>query len=179
MKSLVITLCLLFMNQMYAGVTVIETDNYTDISKMIESEIGQEDLVVFDIDDTLLHIPNCLESAGENVPKWRLWFTIAYNCPAFITEEVVYDVFDYLNAKGIDHMALTARKASMNDLTLSQLGLAGLNFYGKPFTEKDNFSDLMTKKTALIFDGGVSHASGLAKGRMLKYFVDEKFVLLY
>lgn len=178
MKSTLISLFfILLSSSSLSAVNIVETDSYSKILNVVKKEANSDTMVVFDIDDTLLHIPNCLGLSEEG--KKSGFFAIAYSCPAFITDDVVYDVFDFLNDNGVDHMALTARNNKMTELTLEQLKTAGIDFYGKPFTSKDDFRQKMTKKTDLTFDGGVSHASGLSKGRMLKYFVDERYERTY
>lgn len=170
MKSLFLILSLITTQCLWAGSTVLTFDSYKDIEKLINEEVNDETIVVFDIDDTLLHAPNCLPGGGQNIPSFRRWKVILEQCPYFPTEDLVVDIIADLQRDGIATMALTARGGDLIDLTQEHLDTLGIDFNGMPFDSSFDFTEQVTTKKKLYFRSGVAWASGTSKGKALRLF---------
>lgn len=168
----------LFIVKVQAGSRVVTVFDYATAEVEMKNFLGNEGdekLLVFDIDDTLVHIPNCLANGGEHIPSFRRWKVIINTCPYFITEPLVVDLIKNYQAMGFDTMALTARGPDFIEKSHEQLAGLGIDFYGFPFTSNDNFSQKVTSKKYLVFDDALAHASGTSKGKNLQRFQYEWF----
>lgn len=155
-------------------VEIVTVDSYSEVDSKILNFVNDESIVVFDIDDTLLHIPNCLDNT-KNIPSFSLWQIIARECEGSITEKRVKSLIEELQAKDISTMALTARGGNMIDLTISHLEGLGIDFDLGEMLDIENFDQKMTKTKSLYFRDGIAWASGTSKGKALKYFQDNKY----
>ncbi len=158
----------------FSKVEIVTVDSYKKVEKKILDFVDKETIVVFDIDDTLLHIPNCLD-VNNKIPKFALWQIIARECEGQITEKRVKDLIDTLQSRYISTMALTARGGNIIDLTITQLDELGINFDLGEMLSIKNFDQKMTKTKNLYFRDGVAWASGTSKGKALVYFQKEKY----
>lgn len=174
-----LALPIVLMSYAYSGASVEVYFDYKDVAKRIEQFVDfnnpESNIIVYDIDDTLVHIPNCLPGGGENIPAFRRWQVIIDTCPYFATEDRVVDDIKTYQKIGFHTMALTARGGSLEKKSHEQLLGLGIDFLGTPFTSKDNFTTKVTKKKSLVFSDGVALAAGTSKGKALKRFQTEWF----
>jgi hypothetical protein len=165
---------LLFSFCTFSKVEIVTVDSYSKVENKILNFVDNESIVVFDIDDTLLHIPNCLD-VSFNAPTFALWQIIARECEGEITENKVKTIIESLQSRFIDTMALTARGGNMIDLTITQIKDLGLEFDLGEMLLIENFDQKMTKTKSLYFRDGLAWASGTSKGKALVYFQKEKY----
>jgi hypothetical protein len=168
----------LFIAKVHAAAQVVTVFDYATAESEMKSFLGNKadgSLLVFDIDDTLVHIPNCLPAEGKNIPSFKRWKVIINDCPYFVTEQRVVDIIKNYQGAGFDTMALTARGPEFIEKSHEQLAGLGISFYGFPFTKTDNFRTKVTSKKYLEFDNALAHASGTSKGKALTRFQYEWF----
>ena len=173
----------LFIAKVHAGSEVLTVFSYDKAEKEIENFLTgnnpKENIVVFDIDDTLVHIPNCLPNGGKNIPSFKRWKVIINDCPYFVTEQKVVSLIESYQANGYDTMALTARGSEFLEKSPEQLNGLGISFSGFPFTNADNFREKVTSKKYLEMNDALAHASGTSKGKALQRFQNEWFSKAY
>lgn len=141
---------------------------FSEIEKWTESKAPEEILVVFDIDETLMVVEDCLppgESRG-----FAGWLKKVFNCEAQITEDLLDEKIRELQTQGFSTMALTARAHNLVEPTKRELNRLEIDFLGTPFTSDDNFEDRFTQRSKVVFEDGVVYASGRNKGETLKLF---------
>lgn len=169
----------LFIAKVHAGAKVVTVFYYADAESEMRTFLGNskpsDNMIIFDIDDTLVHIPNCLPNGGENIPAFRRWKVIINDCPYYPTEEVVVDIIKYYQGAGYHTMALTARGPEFIEKSHEQLRGLGISFYGYPLSKIDNFSTKVTSKKYLELNDALAHASGTSKGKALNRFQYEWF----
>lgn len=173
--KIIILLAVLSISKAWSLSEVLTFDNYEEIQTLIENEVNDETIVVFDIDDTLLHAPNCLDNGGEDIPPFIRWKVILERCPYFPTEDLVVDIISDLQEEGYATMALTARGGELIELTQTHLETLEIDFDGMPFDSSYDFTEQVTAKKKLYFRSGVAWASGTSKGKALRLFQDKIF----
>jgi hypothetical protein len=172
MEEAMVLWLVLMMGVAQASVQTVEVASYAEIMKSEKAapdDVG-ETLWVFDIDETLLVVENCL---GKNNSDYMGWIETASTCPAHLTEEEVDEDLKKIQAQGYDTIALTGRGDNLKKATKRELKRNGLEFSGHPFTRKDNFKKPISNKSDLVFDGGVAYSSGKNKGEALRWVLDK------
>lgn len=158
-----------------ALVEIIETSEYSTIRDQILEDYSTQQssdiLIAFDIDETLLVVEECLSKKQSE--GFSGWLNKVFQCEAVLTENEVDDYVAEFQSLGFATLALTARGANVLEPTERELTRNGLNFYGFPFTEKDNFEVPFTAKSSIVFKDGVTYSSGRNKGKVLQVLLSE------
>ena len=180
MKPMINIFFLFFTCTAFAKVEVVKTIEYQQIFAKI-NDLGQKHgaeniLVVFDVDDTLLVIDQCLVNGEMTKGISKL-----FNCPSEPTEKDLPEKIEKIQSKGFNTLAITARGTSMIKATQRELIRQNIDFLGSPYLE--NQTILKPKKrcskretapcyTKLRFTNGVMYANGSQKGWMLKTLLE-------
>ncbi len=190
MKSLFLIVSLALSPLSFASTTIIKESQYINIFSQIESIVTNyspsEVIVVFDIDDTLLHTEDCKLPNG----RWANGNQRYVSCPSEHTEEITANKIKELQLKGISVIALTARsnfliEATQRELARDHNEIEVYDFNVTPFNVTLNSLPIeLTKKcsrgqvapclkpgqfnTRPSFINGVMYANGAHKGLALK-----------
>lgn len=156
----------IFVQSAIASIELIETKNFDDVYKgiLVSTELAEgndpaEVLAVFDIDDTLLVMTDCVDGS---------WFAKAHKCPTELTDSSVPEYIQDLQARNFGTMALTARGHSLKKPTFRELKRHAITFAGAPFGPEFDFDLPLGKNGKVNMENGVVHAGGKNKGDVLE-----------
>lgn len=180
-KKFILSFFLLF--SAYAQAEILEINQIDDIRPYITQ---QSDLVLFDVDDTLITNPFSL-----GTPSWRNW--VKPNIPKYDTDFVFYDALTLYIAKNAPYRAVEASNAKLisdlqnsgnavfaftargrsqwsttdlegvDQFTHQQLNHAGIDFKRSPIP-----SELQYLEPAYFYEG-IIFAQHIKKGDLLKH----------
>lgn len=178
MKKLIL-IGLLFV--LKAQATISELASYNDLDL---SQIDQNTLVIFDIDNTLLRqdsmigthqwgdymreraIRHGLDAKAATELQHKLFGQLQAHLKTVPVETKIYDILQTLTAKGIPHFALTARGPAIQDVTIQQVRTLNHNF-AQSFPEQKDLTVLNGYlREGIIFSGSTP------KGELLKTILE-------